>query len=119
LRQSGIQIQEGVHADSPLLIAEATGAAEKVELDKANRVGDIGFVLHLLDDAKLVESAKQAIEAAVTGLSLALPTAEFREIEALGSVSYLVEPQSKQIPAHRGQSFRRIGDSNPVIADSF
>jgi hypothetical protein len=24
-----------------------------------------------------------------------------------------------QIPAHRGQSFRRIADSNPVIADSF
>jgi hypothetical protein len=66
---SGIQIQEGVHADSPLLIAEATGATEKVELDKANRVGDCGFVLHLFDDAKLVESAKQAIEAAVTGLS--------------------------------------------------
>jgi hypothetical protein len=24
-----------------------------------------------------------------------------------------------QIPAHRGQSFRRIADSVPVIADSF
>jgi hypothetical protein len=24
-----------------------------------------------------------------------------------------------QIPAHRGQSFRRIADSIPVIADSF
>jgi hypothetical protein len=26
---------------------------------------------------------------------------------------------SLQIPAHRGQSFRRIADSVPVIADSF
>jgi hypothetical protein len=26
---------------------------------------------------------------------------------------------SMQIPAHRGQSFRRIADSVPVIADSF
>jgi hypothetical protein len=26
---------------------------------------------------------------------------------------------SVQIPAHRGQSFRRIADSVPVIADSF
>jgi hypothetical protein len=27
--------------------------------------------------------------------------------------------RSVQIPAHRGQSFRRIADSIPVIADSF
>jgi hypothetical protein len=27
--------------------------------------------------------------------------------------------RSLQIPAHRGQSFRRIADSVPVIADSF
>ena len=26
---------------------------------------------------------------------------------------------SVQIPVHRGQSFRRIADSVPVIADSF
>jgi hypothetical protein len=26
---------------------------------------------------------------------------------------------SVQIPVHRGQSFRRIADSIPVIADSF
>jgi hypothetical protein len=26
---------------------------------------------------------------------------------------------SMQIPVHRGQSFRRIADSIPVIADSF
>jgi len=31
----------------------------------------------------------------------------------LNSFSYV------QIPAHRGQSFRRIADSIPVIADSF
>jgi hypothetical protein len=28
-------------------------------------------------------------------------------------------PPELQIPAHRGQSFRRIADSVPVIADSF
>jgi hypothetical protein len=28
-------------------------------------------------------------------------------------------PGFMQIPAHRGQSFRRIADSVPVIADSF
>jgi hypothetical protein len=27
--------------------------------------------------------------------------------------------RSLQIPVHRGQSFRRIADSIPVIADSF
>ena len=27
--------------------------------------------------------------------------------------------QNVQIPIHRGQSFRRIADSIPVIADSF
>ena len=35
----------------------------------------------------------------------------------------LTEPQCTstllQIPIHRGQSFRRIADSVPVIADSF
>jgi hypothetical protein len=34
----------------------------------------------------------------------------------------LAEARAKlevQIPAHRGQSFRRIADSIPVIADSF
>jgi hypothetical protein len=28
-------------------------------------------------------------------------------------------PSRVQIPVHRGQSFRRIADSVPVIADSF
>jgi hypothetical protein len=28
-------------------------------------------------------------------------------------------PLALQIPVHRGQSFRRIADSIPVIADSF
>jgi hypothetical protein len=33
----------------------------------------------------------------------------------------IVEPAQRevQIPVHRGQSFRRIADSIPVIADSF
>ena len=31
----------------------------------------------------------------------------------------LREVRLLQIPAHRGQSFRRIADSIPVIADSF
>jgi len=31
----------------------------------------------------------------------------------------LVAALRVQIPAHRGQSFRRIADSVPVIADSF
>jgi len=35
--------------------------------------------------------------------------------EVLGAISLI----SVQIPAHRGQSFRRIADSVPVIADSF
>jgi hypothetical protein len=30
-----------------------------------------------------------------------------------------VAARSLQIPVHRGQSFRRIADSIPVIADSF
>jgi hypothetical protein len=34
-------------------------------------------------------------------------------------VMYVPVRRSMQIPAHRGQSFRRIADSNPVIADSF
>jgi hypothetical protein len=31
----------------------------------------------------------------------------------------IITPLSVQIPAHRGQSFRRIADSIPVIVDSF
>ena len=33
--------------------------------------------------------------------------------------SYPTTAQAMQIPVHRGQSFRRIADSIPVIADSF
>ena len=32
---------------------------------------------------------------------------------------YPITPGRMQIPVHRGQSFRRIADSIPVIADSF
>jgi hypothetical protein len=40
---------------------------------------------------------------------------------ANGRVARHVDPHrvGLQIPAHRGQSFRRIADSIPVIADSF
>jgi len=33
--------------------------------------------------------------------------------------SFVVNEKAVQIPVHRGQSFRRIADSVPVIADSF
>jgi hypothetical protein len=36
-----------------------------------------------------------------------------------GTAEDWVNAPTVQIPAHRGQSFRRIADSNPVIADSF
>ncbi len=102
---AGIQIQEGVHFDSPLLIAEATGTIENVALDKVNLLGEIGFGANLFDDANLAAHAKQAIEVAVTGLALALPIGEFREVETLGSVSYLVDPSTNRIVYSLGSNF--------------
>jgi hypothetical protein len=106
-----IQIQEGIRFDSPLLIAEAVRTTETVEADKANSLGDIGFGLNLFDDTKLVEDAKQAIEAAITGLALALPIGEFREIETLGSVSYFVDPATQRTVYSFGNNFIRASGS--------
>ena len=108
---AGIQIQEGIRFDSPLLIAEATGTANPVETEKANGLGDIGFGLSLFEDAKLVEDAKQAIEAAITGLALALPTGEFREIETLGTVSYFVDPVTNRTVYSLNNNFIKASGS--------
>lgn len=102
---AGIQIPEGIHFDSPLLIAEASGSIENIPLDNSNSLGDIGFKYNLFDDAKLVEPAKQALQAAVTGLALAFPIGEFREIEALGSVSYVVDPTNNRLVYSLGRNF--------------
>jgi hypothetical protein len=40
------------------------------------------------------------------------------DIAALGDEDLRALVGLVQIPAHRGQSFRRIADGNPVIADS-
>jgi hypothetical protein len=102
---AAVQIQEGIRFDSPLLIAEAIGTTETVKADKANLLGDIGFGLSLFDDKKLVENAKQATEVAITGLALALPIGEFREIEALGSVSFFVDSMTNQTIYSLSSSF--------------
>ncbi len=57
---SGIQIQDGIHFDSPLLIVEATASIESVALDKANVLGDVGFGANLFDDTRLVEEARHS-----------------------------------------------------------
>ena len=43
----------------------------------------------------------------------------FVRISDRGRVATGTRKFRMQIPAHRGQSFRRIADSIPVIADSF
>jgi hypothetical protein len=39
--------------------------------------------------------------------------------QLIGNTIERLHADAVQIPAHRGQSFRRIADSIPVIADSF
>lgn len=86
-----VQIQDGIHFDCPLLIAEATATIEAAAHGQVHELGDIGFGANLFDSAKLVANVKLAIEGAITGLALALPIGEFREIETVGCVSYILD----------------------------
>lgn len=108
---AGIQIHDGIRFDSPLLIAEATGTTEAAEAGKANSLGNIGFGFNLFDDTKLVENANRAIERAITGLALALPAGEFREIETLGSASYVVDPVTSRTVYSLSNTFIKASGS--------
>jgi hypothetical protein len=72
--------------------------------------------------------APAGAEARLKALNITLPpdtapAANFVNSVQTGKLLFLsgntAGPAWVQIPAHRGQSFRRIADSNPVIADSF
>jgi hypothetical protein len=106
---AGIQIKEGISFDSPLLIVEATQKIENIDTSKVSPIGDIG--LGLFDDNELAANAKPALECAISGLALALPTGEFREIESLGSATYFADPASNRTIYSLSSNFIQLSGS--------
>jgi hypothetical protein len=87
------KIEEGVRFDAPLLVIEISG--EIADLDQ-NRLCDFGhqefaFGVALFDETLFVERAKDALQAATSGLLLAMPHDITATIEKLGIVAYAVE----------------------------
>jgi hypothetical protein len=59
--------------------------------------------------------AAQAVSAIKPAETIAAKASDF----CTGATPLALAERRLQIPAHRGQPFRRIADSVPVIADSF
>jgi hypothetical protein len=86
--------------DCPLLVVEALGSTTTEGADwKADRLvecGDFGFVVNRLglDAALLAERCKPTLQAAVAGISLALPPNITPTIEHVGDITFAIEPET-------------------------
>jgi hypothetical protein len=96
---SRTSMPEGVGWDRPLLIVELSSAIENANMDRLLDFGDFGFVLDGfgLDRARAAERAKPTLEAAVTGLSLALSGGTTPTIESVGEFAFALAEGSEQL----------------------
>lgn len=102
---------DGLNFDKPLLVVSVSGTTETARLDRLKHCGDFSFGAEVFDRTAFAERAKQTLEAAAAGLSLALPGSASPDIKLLGEVAYLTEPDTGRILYSLALSIRASGTS--------
>jgi hypothetical protein len=92
-------IRESHGNDRPLLVVEVSDTIPNPDLDRLFDLGDFGFVPKAFGLAKamLAARAKEILDAAVAGLSLALPPSATPIIETVGTVTFALEPGTERL----------------------
>lgn len=87
------QISEGIHFDKPLLVIEVSGEIDGFDPTLQCDYGhaEFAFGMKLFDEVPLAASAKDACQAATSGILLAISHDITATIESLGSVAYVIE----------------------------
>ncbi len=91
---SSAEINERFQTDRPLLVIESTSTIDSIIFDRLNDMGTCCLGLNLFDQTAIAEVAKTALEAAISGIALILPSRTTPTVEALGKVAYAIEPET-------------------------
>jgi hypothetical protein len=96
VRFDAVFSQTTVGGDNPLLVVEATDTIQRPNLERLADFGDFGFQLKIFDQCPLAARGKKTFEAAVAGLSLALPPRATSSVKTLGAVAFGLEPGTQR-----------------------
>lgn len=92
-----VRVQPEVLAAKVLLVVEVAGSEANPELEHLVDLGPVGTRLEIFDEHPYVVAAENALRTAFAGLSLALPDHATDSILSVGSVAYVIEPDTDRL----------------------